>query len=46
MQDANSVSETHRFELDWPVFTLKPARTILTLGGGVGNHLKKTTLTI
>lgn len=34
MQDANSVSETHRFELDWPVFMLKSARTVLTWGGG------------
>lgn len=34
MQDANSVSETHRFELDWPIFMLKPARTVLTLVGG------------
>ena len=33
MQDANSVSKTRRFELDWPVFMLKSARTILTLGG-------------
>ena len=32
MQDANSVSETRRFELDWPVFMLKSARTVLTLG--------------
>ena len=32
MQDANSVSETRRFELDWPVFMLKSARTVLTVG--------------
>ena len=49
MQDANSVSETRRFELDWPVFMLKSARTVLTLGEikkKKKKNLKKTTPTI